>query len=210
MKTIAILVCCLWGLSLAPSAFGENKLGKEVFQTCQPCHGAQGEGRQKLAAPPIAGMQEWYILNQLHSFRKGGRGLHPLDVAGQRMRPLARTLNSEEEVKQVAAYVAALPVPEMPQTVTGGRLLHGKNKFASTCIACHGPQARGNKDLGAPSLLQVSDWYILNQLKNFKGKRRGYDPAADPYGATMVPMAAGLEEQDMKDIAAYLHALRQK
>ncbi|MGR8933706.1 MAG: c-type cytochrome [Gammaproteobacteria bacterium] len=69
----------------------------------------------------------------------------------------------------------------------------GKEKSAS-CAGCHG--ADGNSAMPLfPKLAGQHPTYLVMQLQAFKdGSRK------DP---TMGPMAAGLSEQDMRDIAAY-------
>jgi cytochrome c553 len=62
--------------------------------------------------------------------------------------------------------------------------------------------------MGAPPLVTASDWYLLTQLKNFKHGVRGANAAADVSGAMMMPMAAPLDEQAMKDVIAYIQTLR--
>ncbi len=69
----------------------------------------------------------------------------------------------------------------------------GKAK-AATCAGCHG--ANGIGIMGAyPNIAGQHADYITKQLKAFKSGER-----KDP---VMAPMAAGLSEQDMADIAAY-------
>ena len=77
-----------------------------------------------------------------------------------------------------------------------------------TCVACHGADGIGNKALNSPSLVGLQDWYIVRQLKNFKGGIRGTHPE-DIYGQTMYPMSMTLaDEKAMKDVAAYIISLR--
>ena len=60
-------------------------LGEELFEACGVCHGNVGQGRQRLDAPPIAGLQAWYVERQLHNFDNGIRGKDPQDVYGIQM-----------------------------------------------------------------------------------------------------------------------------
>ena len=72
----------------------------------------------------------------------------------------------------------------------------GKSK-AATCAGCHGTDGNSvNPEW--PNLAGQNAGYLVKQLKEFK--------AGDRENATMAPMAAGLSEQDMEDIAAYLTA----
>ena len=77
-------------------------------------------------APSIAGMGEWYVKSQLEMFRKGARGLHHDDVGGMRMVPMSRYLKNDDDVKAVAAYVAALPKSSPESMVHGGDAAKGQ------------------------------------------------------------------------------------
>ena len=41
------------------------------------------------------------------------------------------------------------------------------------CAACHGAQGEGNRQLNAPKLTGLEDWYLQRQLKYFKQGARG-------------------------------------
>jgi cytochrome c553 len=212
MKPIPVrlfVVSMIVGLALhlvAPTANASEARAKSLYKTCAPCHGNQGEGKAELAAPAIAGLPEWYMNAQLKKFRDGVRGKHPKDVAGQRMRPLIRSIVKEEDVAIVGKYVSEMKKPDLPRTVFGNVAL-GEEAY-KVCIACHGVDGAGNKDLNAPPLRGMHDWYLLTQLKNFKNKVRAGDPTTDPIGATMAPMAAILDEEGMKNVVTYINALK--
>ena len=70
----------------------------------------------------------------------------------------------------------------------------GKTK-AAMCGACHGTNGIGTTDMYPNIAGQHAD-YIVKQLKAFQTGVERNDPV-------MAPMAAGLSEQDMADIAAY-------
>lgn len=72
----------------------------------------------------------------------------------------------------------------------------GKAKSAA-CAACHG--AAGVSAIpNYPNLAGQKEAYIVTQLAAFKsGERKGAN------SAIMAPMAAGLSDQDMMDLAAY-------
>jgi len=48
----------------------------------------------------------------------------------------------------------------------------GESLYIS-CIACHGESDQGNKELEAPSIAGLDDWYISRQLEKFKSGHRG-------------------------------------
>jgi len=194
----------------------DSKLANQLFQLCSACHGPDGHGNRELMAPAIAGLPEWYIVNQLRKFKNGGRGAHPADIAGLRMRPMARTLdmgrdkgrNSREvDLHTIAHYVAELKPKQPVDEVKGGDAERGK-AFYLVCSACHGPNSEGNQQLNAPSQIYLEDWYMLEQLKKFKRGLRGADAIKDPQGYTMTPIMATIpDEQAMKDVIAYIRQI---
>src|SRR5260221_14661394 len=68
----------------------------------------------------------------------------------------------------------------------------GQALFA-VCTACHGAQGEGNPALNAPKLAGQSDWYLRQELQNFKSGARG-TAAKDVFGKMMAPMAATLAD----------------
>jgi cytochrome c oxidase subunit 2 len=81
----------------------------------------------------------------------------------------------------------------------------GKQLFV-TCIACHGKNAEGIVSLGAPSISQQEDWYMIRQLTYFRDGVRGVHPE-DIKGATMVPMVKNLSDSDIKEVVAHIKTL---
>ena len=61
--------------------------------------------------------------------------------------------------------------------------------------------------MNAPGLKGLPDWYLDRQLNNFKAGVRG-GHADDIYGNQMMPMAMGLDENTMKNLAAYITAMQ--
>ena len=178
----------------------------QLYGGCVQCHGEAGEGNQAIGAPSIAGLERWYVKRQLRGFQNGYRGWHPEDLAGKRMEPMARAMDTDQKVDLVSAYVASMPPVDPDPTLEGGNPETGKAYFAA-CIQCHGENARGNIDELGPPLAGASDWYLLAQLQNFKAGRRGTRPG-DVTGAKMRPFSMTLaDEQAMKDVIAYIGSL---
>jgi cytochrome c553 len=134
------------------------------------------------------------------------RGTHFDDIAGMRMRPMSLTLMKEGDVAAVSAYVAGLAPVTPPAALEGGNAANGKTLY-TPCIACHAVDGSGNQALFGPPLANVSDWYLLKQLENFRSGVRGSKPG-DQSGAMMRPMAMTLaDEQAMKDVIAHIVTL---
>lgn len=209
LRSIPVVLLLLTGFLLATratTARAEATRERAIYtRLCQQCHAADGGGDHSVGAPGIAGLPEWYVERQLVNFRSGARGTHPLDIAGTRMAPMARFLQRDDELKAVSKHVAAMKAVPAKATLQGS-LVKGEQKYA-ICSACHGPDGNGNKELNAPKLAGQSDWYLLQQLKNFKNGARGSSVDRDPIGASMRPNAMLLDDQGMLDVVAYINAL---
>ena len=76
----------------------------------------------------------------------------------------------------------------------------GKQTFESTCVGCHG--ANGEGGVG-PKLAGQSAEDIAAKLHKYKaGEQVG------PMTSMMAPMAQGLSDDDIKNIAAYIATLK--
>ena len=99
--------------SLSPAA-AENTLGGDAsrgsahYTSCGACHGSEGQGNYALQAPPLAGQSDWYLKRQLENFRKGIRGTHDKDNYGHQMVLMARSLQNEQSIDDMLAYLNTL------------------------------------------------------------------------------------------------------
>jgi cytochrome c oxidase subunit 2 len=204
---VGLLLIC--GLSFSGCRLGSTDAatrGQDVFETCVPCHNSDGSGNPVVGAPNIAGMKAWYVERELDKFRAGVRGMYFSDVEGMRMRPMALSLASEDDVKAVARYVETLaPIPHassLPGDPQAGATLY------ATCGSCHGDNGAGNQDLGAPRIAGVDDWYLATELRKFRSGVRGTNPK-DREGRLMRPMARGLANEDaIRNVVAYVGTLK--
>lgn len=94
---------------------GDPDAGKNLYMACMACHGAQAEGNEVMKAPPLSGLPDWYISNQLEKFKEGIRGAHPKDMEGASMRPMAMMLADKAAMDDIAAYIASLQVAQGPK-----------------------------------------------------------------------------------------------
>ena len=93
-----------------------------------------------------------------------------------------------------AASLAAGPAPAAAEPKAKPDLVKGQASFA-TCAGCHG--ADGNSGTPAnPKLAQQHPEYIVKQLQEYKSGKRA--------NAIMSGIAAGLTEEDMKNIAFWV------
>ncbi len=202
---LALMVGGSWHDALGVEPAGDVAHGRALYGLCATCHGAEGAGDASRGAPPLAGLEPWYVETQLHKFRKGWRGYHPDDVRGLQMRPMAAALASDQDVRDVVAFVATLPRTAQPKTLEGDAA-RGQPLFAP-CAACHGPAGEGNRALNAPALAGQADWYLARQVQSFQHGLRGTHPE-DVTGAQMRAMAATVSgDQALADLAVYIAAL---
>lgn len=184
---------------------GDATAGQAQYAVCASCHGAQGEGNKALNAPKLAGLDGWYIKQQLRNYQDGLRGTHEDDTYGQQMAPMAATLATETAMDNVIAYIETFPDTKPASTVHGD-VERGEHLY-TTCASCHGKQGQGIWAMNAPRTAGMSDWYLERQLQNFKAGIRGAHPQ-DFYGKQMGFMARMLSREGaIEDLVAYMNTL---
>lgn len=98
---------------------GNPAKGEEIFLHCSQCHGAKGQGINKVytrnppslhpPAPKLSGQHDWYLTRQIQNFKSRIRGSHLEDKEGTqcRIRGLVN-LSRDEDIKNVVAYIKTL------------------------------------------------------------------------------------------------------
>jgi cytochrome c553 len=198
VEDVVVYIGTLKGRVVQSGIAGDAQAGKSSYAVCVTCHGANGEGKEALNAPKIAGLPDWYVVRQLNNFKNGIRGVHAKDIYGQQMRPMAMTLANDEAVRNVTAYLASLkgistakPVAVKASTVVTVVTTPVSEPLYAPCASCHGSEGEGNQKLGAPRLAGQHDWYLKRQLRNWRSGIRGTH-SEDVYGMQMRPMAMTL------------------
>ena len=87
---------------------GDASRGRNLYATCESCHGAKGEGSQAIGAPALASRTDWYLVTQLQNYKAGLRGNDPRDTNGAQMRVIVATLPDKQAVDDVVAYINTL------------------------------------------------------------------------------------------------------
>jgi cytochrome c oxidase subunit 2 len=185
---------------------GNATAGAALYAVCSACHGQRGEGNMALNAPKIAGASPWYIRRQIANYQAGRRGTQELgDTVGMTMAPMAATLTTPEAIENVIAYIQTLPDEPAEPTIAGD--VNAGRETYQTCAACHGPNGEGRWNTNAPRLAGMSDWYLANQLENFRQRIRGAHEE-DIYGDQMSMLASILKSEDAIDnVIAYINTL---
>jgi len=169
---------------------------------CITCHGVDGRGNESVKAPRLAGMEPWYLKSQLENFRVGIRGINSSDIDGAAMQAVAASL-SDDDIDEIIEWVSSLGF-RSPFITIEGDMAAGLQLYQG-CTSCHGFDGMGNAELGAPALAGQNDWYLANQLRNFKSGIRGAD-SRDSNGQQMALMARTLaDEQQIVDVVTYIN-----
>jgi cytochrome c oxidase cbb3-type subunit 3 len=120
--------------------------GRRLFLTnCAVCHGADGHGSRGF---PNLADSIWHwggSPEQIEQTITQGR---------QAAMPPWGPALGEDGVKAVATYVRSLG----GHSGDAAQVAAGKEKFQTICIACHGPDGKGNPMLGAPDL--TDDYWL--------------------------------------------------
>jgi cytochrome c oxidase subunit 2 len=187
---------------LSSLAIGDSRPAK--LGICVTCHGVDGRGNEVIGAPKIAGMEAWYIRDQLQGFKNQYRGIHGSDENGREMKAMADYL-THNEIDALAQWLIKWPVDVTPATISGDST-RGRKLYAD-CATCHGDQGQGIATLRSPALAGQNDWYLLNQLQNFSSGARGSHPD-DHYGQQMKLMMNTLtDDESMRDVVSFIQAL---
>ena len=78
-----------------------------------------------------------------------------------------------------------------------------KSSFQSICATCHGSRGEGNRELGAPTIASLPEWYLLEQLAKFRKGHRGGDPR-DVRGQQMRAAILPLPDDTLEEAVAEL------
>ena len=190
----------LLSMFAAPALAGDAAAGAQKSAVCGACHGATGSSINP-EWPNLAGQHESYIAAQLALFKQGARD-NPL------MMPNAALLSDQDMQDLGAHFASQTPVGlEADPSIykTGEKLYRGgdSERKLPACIACHGPQGRGNGPARYPALRTQHAVYTYNQLKAFaEGRRR------TPGNDIMQVVAARLTDNEMRALASYTQGLR--
>jgi len=116
-------------------------IGQKLFlNSCARCHASDARGSRDF---PDLTDHDWLWGGTPEAIRTS--------IAEGRtavMPPMAAAVGGDEDVKNVAHYVLSLS----GRTYDKLRAFNGKPKFQAVCAACHGPEGKGNQQLGAPNL----------------------------------------------------------
>ncbi len=180
---------------------GDATAGQTKSATCAACHGMDGNPASS-QYPKLAGQHESYIARQVEMFKS-----HKRDSAI--MMGFSATL-SAQDMNDIGAFFAtkvSLPGVADAKIVARGEALYrggDKNANVPACMACHGPDGRGNPGAGYPQLAGQYADYVTLKLKDWHdGKTWGDDDRA----RIMPAVVMGLSDADIAALASYIEGL---
>ena len=172
--------------------------GRVAFaDNCAPCHGAGGGGAKGY---PNLNDDDWLWGGKLaeieQTIRHGARSGDKDDHEGN-MPAFGRDgMLKANEISAVADFVrslSALPVEK------GADLALGKKVFADNCVTCHGPEGKGNRELGAPNLTDKIWLYGSDKETIMQGLQNGR-------GGVMPAWQGRLSEPIIKALVVYVYS----
>jgi cytochrome c oxidase cbb3-type subunit 3 len=176
--------------------------GRQLFgDNCAACHGRDGKGG---ASYPDLTDDDWLwgggpeLIERTMSVGINTR--HPESRIAQMPAFGRDQMLDRRGVRSVSAYVYSLTHPDYSTPENVDRIEAGREVFITTCAACHGEDAKGNRDLGAPNLTD-SYWVYGGDLDTIvasvHGGRQGHMPTWDER----------LTKAEIRTLALYVHDL---
>jgi cytochrome c oxidase, cbb3-type, subunit III len=171
--------------------------GASAFRVnCVQCHGTGAAGGQGY---PNLNDDEWLWGGDINAiYQTIAHGIR--DAVDEETRisemPAFMDILQPEEVRQVAAYVVSLSgTPRDASMVEPGKQL-----YADNCASCHGENAEGSREFGAPNLADAI-WLKVDGeagiAQQIQAPRHGVMPAWN----------ARLSNETVKQLAVYVHSL---
>jgi cytochrome c oxidase cbb3-type subunit III len=117
------------------------RMGQRLFaNNCSTCHG--GDGRGSIGFPNLTDTH-WLYGGTPEEIKttitEGRHGMMP---------PQERVLGSDKVIQEIVQYVLKLN----NKTFDEPQAIAGEQTFKRVCAVCHGQEAEGNKQMGAPNL----------------------------------------------------------
>ncbi|TDL79657.1 cytochrome-c oxidase, cbb3-type subunit III [Palleronia sediminis] len=169
--------------------------GAAVFRTnCSQCHGSGAAGA--LGYPNLlddAWLWGGTVEDIAYTVRHGIRNEADPDARYSEM-PAFGEILTDEEIATLVAHVQSLPSGQDPLSGPGGEL------FDLNCTACHGMDAAGMRELGAPNLTDAIWLYGNSDEQLTEVIRYG------PFGV-MPPWGERLSEAEVAAVSVYVHGL---
>jgi len=170
--------------------------GRVAFaDNCAPCHGAGGGGTKGY---PNLNDDDWLWGGKLtdieNTIRHGARSGDDKGHQGNMPAFGRDNILKPNEISAVADYARSLSGLSAEK---GADLALGKKVFADNCAACHGPEGKGNREVGAPNLTDKIWLYAPDKATIVQGITNGR-------GGVMPAWQGRLAESTIKSLVVYV------
>jgi cytochrome c553 len=170
-------------------AEAKNILGAKLL-VCNTCHGANGAPKNA-DVPIIWGLQENYLLKELHDFQHGDRD-------NEVMKWMSTALTSEE-VGAAAAYFSKKNWPARPAgAAPAGTASASPPAAVAVCQVCHQQNLAGG--VPAPRLAGQRYEYLVEAMRRFAEGERANN-------ADMANIMKAMSAADREAMARYISGL---
>lgn len=176
--------------------------GRATFLTCSVCHQPEGWGTPDGSYPQIAGQLRTVIIKQLADIRARHRDnplMYPFSIP--------HTLGGVQEIANVAAYVAQLPMTPFNGVGPGHDLDLGLRLYQNHCAECHGQQGEGHSQGHIPAIAGQHYNYLVREFDLIRANSR---MNADPEMARHIQGYSRREEAAVLDYASRLRPPAEK
>lgn len=179
---------------------GDATAGQSKTAACAACHGMDGNSADA-QYPKLAGQHASYIARELGLFKSGKRA-NPI------MLGFAAPL-SEQDMRDIGAYFASktsLPGVADAKLVPVGEAYYRSGDAKDgvpACMACHGPDGRGNPGAEYPQLAGQHADYVAARLKAYRDGSAG----GDDHARIMEAIAKNLSDAEIAALASYVEGL---
>jgi cytochrome c553 len=171
--------------------------GHKAYITCAVCHRPEGWGTLDGTYPQIAGQHRTVIIKQLADIRARNRDnplMYPFSVP--------RVLGGPQNIADVAAYLAQLPMNPHNGVGPGTDLELGARLYQDHCVKCHGDRGQGDEHEHVPAVAGQHFNYLVRQFDAIRdGRRRNSDPK-------MVEQIKGMAPREEMAVLDYTSRLR--
>jgi cytochrome c553 len=164
------------------AAEAERILGAKLL-VCNTCHGANGQPKNA-NVPIIWGLQENYLLKQLHDFQRGDRDNEVMTWMATALTP--------EELGSAAAYFAKKNWPAPPAAAAS------PPAAVAVCQVCHQQNLAGG--VPAPRLAGQRYEYLVEAMRRFAEGERTNNP-------DMARLMGAISPADREAMARYISGL---
>ncbi|MER9937307.1 cytochrome-c oxidase, cbb3-type subunit III [Mesorhizobium sp. M0011] len=171
--------------------------GAAAFKVnCVQCHGSGAQGSKGF---PNLNDDDWLWGGEVDQIQQTiAHGIRFASDPATRLSemPAFGDIITADQIKQVSTYVASLSGTVGDQSLVAP----GAKVFAENCVACHGDNAKGNKELGAPDLTDAIWLYG-------SGEAAITAQVTAPKQGVMPAWGARLGETKVKELSVYIHSL---